>query len=401
MPARSCLADRMEAAPDPSTTTGAASTVRPLRIVQMIDRLQRPGGAEALMVTLADALRHQPVALTFVTIKPSDPGMVREIETLGAEVMPFIAAKLVHPGRFVDLCRFLREREIDLIHTHLTGATILGALAGARTGIPVVTTVHNTVFGADRHLYHGRLERWLLRHVVRDVIAVGRETAKITRARLKGRDVHAIPNAVPDALALGPEERARLRVEMGMPPEIEDGVLLIWAGRMTEQKGLPDLLAAFADVCRARPQIRLALAGDGEEALAIRAQAETRGITDRICFLDLRADVPALFAAADIYVSSSHWEGFPIATLEAMAAGLPVVATAVGDVPTILEGDAGIVVPPRRPDLLADGLSQVIDDASRRHRLGERAKARIDRDFRAESWAGAHLDLYSQLVDRS
>jgi len=149
---------------DPTIGTSISAATRPLRIVQMIDRLKRPGGAESLMVTLADALRHRPVKLTYVTIKPSDPEMVREIESLGAEVVPFTASKLVHPGRFASLCRFFVEQKVDLIHTHLTGATILGALASAWTKIPAVTTIHNTVFRADRHLYHGRIERWLLRH---------------------------------------------------------------------------------------------------------------------------------------------------------------------------------------------------------------------------------------------
>lgn len=381
--------------------TAGTSATGPLRIVQMIDRLERPGGAESLMVTLAEALRRQPVELTFVTIKPSDPNMIREIEELGADVVPFTASKLVHPGRFADLCNFLGRQKFDLIHTHLTGATILGALAGAWTRIPVVTTIHNTVFRADRHLYHGRLERWLLRHVVREVIGVGKETARIARARLKGRRVLAMPNAVPEAPVLDRDQQARLRADMGMPPECEDGVLLVWAGRMTEQKGLSDLLAAFANLCRTHPQIHLALAGDGDLADGLRSRVEALGIADRVSFLGLRTDVPALFAAADLYVSSSHWEGFPIATLEAMAAGLTIVATAVGDVPTILDGDVGVVVPPHRPDLLADSLARVIDDEPHRHHLGQSAKARIDRDYRAEAWAEAHLGLYRRILNRT
>ncbi|MGI9500429.1 MAG: glycosyltransferase [Geminicoccaceae bacterium] len=384
-----------------SSDLSAGTVTGPLRIVQMIDRLERPGGAEALMVTLAEALRHQPVKLTFVTIKPSDPGMIREIEKLGADVVPFTASKLVHPARFAELCRFLGRQGIDLIHTHLTGATILGALAGAWTRIPVVTTIHNTVFRADRHLYHGRLECWLLRHVVREVIGVGRETARITRTRLKGRDVLALANAVCEAPVLDQGQQARLRAEMGMSPERKDGVLLVWAGRMTEQKGLPDLLAAFTKLSRTHPHVHLALAGDGDLADGLRSRAEVHGITDRVSFLGLRTDVPSLFAAADLYVSSSHWEGFPVATLEAMAAGLPVVATAVGDVPTILEGDVGIILPPHRPDLLTDSLAQVIDDVPLRHLLGHRAKARIDRDYRANAWAEAHLNLYRRVLIRT
>lgn len=396
-----CSTDAAPWPRDPTAGNGALAAAGRVRIVQMIDRLERPGGAEALMVTLAEALRHHPVKLTFVTIKPSDPGMIREVETLGADVAPFTASKLVHPGRFVDLCRFLKRQKTDLIHTHLTGATILGALAGAWTRIPVVTTIHNTVFRADRHPYHGRLERWLLRHVVREVIGVGSETARVTRERLKGRAVHAIANAVPEAPVLDRDERIRLRAEMGMPPDIADGLVLVWAGRMTEQKGLPDLLAAFADLCRTHRNVQLALAGDGDLAGGLRARAEGLGIADRITFLGLRKDVPALFAAADLYVSSSHWEGFPVATLEAMAAGLPIVATSVGDVPTILEDDAGVIVPPHRPDVLADSLAQVIDDVPLRHLLGQRAKARIDHEYRAETWAEAHLDLYRQVLNPS
>ena len=373
-----------------------------LKVAHVIDRLQRPGGAETLMVTLAQAMENMPVELTFLTIKPSDPAMVREIEICGARVRPFVARKLVNPRRMGALCRFMRDNDFDLIHTHLTGATILGAITGIWNGVPVITTIHNTVFQADSHPYHGRLEKLLLRRYVSEVIAVGKETAKVSQARLNGRTVKVIPNAVPDSPTLSGAARQHLRATMGVPPESDgDTILLVWAGRLTKQKGLGDLLTSFADLCRIYDHIRLAIIGDGELAAELRAQSSALGAADRICFAGLRSDVMDLFAAGDIYVSASHWEGFPIAMLEAMSAGLPVVATDVGDTATILSDGAGVVVPPGRPEMLAAELGKVIANETFRYRLAHEAKRRIESQYRAKTWAEAHLALYRLVLGRA
>jgi glycosyltransferase involved in cell wall biosynthesis len=379
-------------------TARPAGPARRFKIAQMIDRLERPGGAEALMVTLAEAMASLPVDLTFITIKPSDQAMIREIEATGARVRPFIARKLVAPRRLGALCRFIRQEGFDLIQTHLTGATILGTAAGLICRVPVVTTVHSTVFQSDRHPYHGRLERHLLRRRIREVIAVGRETAKVSRERLGGRDLTVIPNAVAAAPVLDQAERQRLRSEMGVPDGRDDALLLVWAGRLAEAKGLPDLLEAFASLAEGDQRAFLAIVGDGSMEGELKRLSEEMGLNERVRFTGRRSDVMRLFAAGDIHVSASHWEGFPIAMLEAMSAGLPVVATAVGDVPTILADGAGLMVAPSDPRALAAELAKVLADDTLRRRLGQAAQARVATRYRAAAWAEAHLDLYRRLL---
>jgi glycosyltransferase involved in cell wall biosynthesis len=195
---------------------------------------------------------------------------------------------------------------------------------------------------------------------------------------------------------LSDAERARIRRELGVAP---DELLVMAVGRLHPQKAFSDLLGAIAILRAQGHPVQLRIAGIGPLEQTLRAEIESRRLGDSV-LLGLRQDVPRLLAASDVYASSAAWEGLPIATLEAMAAGLPIVATAVGDVPRIVDSESGILVPPGRPDELACALAAVLSDAGLRRARGDAARRRAHQHHAVEPWSRQVLELYEELLGR-
>jgi glycosyltransferase involved in cell wall biosynthesis len=137
--------------------------------------------------------------------------------------------------------------------------------------------------------------------------------------------------------------------------------------------------------------------GRGEQRNAIEAAIARLGLGDRVQLLGLRRDVPRLLAASDVFASAAAWEGMPVAVLEAMAAGLPIVATAVGDVPRVVDESCGTLVPPGRPDQLGAALDRVLADSGLRIRQGEAGRRRVARHFGAHAWSSRLIELYREM----
>jgi glycosyltransferase involved in cell wall biosynthesis len=365
-----------------------------VRIVQVIDSLRVAGGAERLQRLFAEAVSDLDVELTIVTLRESQPDAVAPIESLGVRVVAFPSRGFLSPTRAVRLLRFLRREAFDVIHTHLVRATILGVIAGRIASIPTVATLHNT--RRNRRLRDGvRIaESRVLRHVADRVVAVGWETARAHRARLGGRPIEVIPNAVGEACSLSESERDVVRRELGVGA---DELLVIAVGRLHPQKAFGVLLRALQLVLEDGHPVQLRIAGGGPLEGTLRREVEQLGLGERVQLLGIRGDVPRLLAASDVYASSAAWEGLPIATLEAMAAGLPIAATAVGDVTNVVDSGCGILVPPGRPEALARALSRLLGDPALRLALGEAARARARVDYGVEVWARRLLALYEGL----
>ncbi|MBA3534337.1 MAG: glycosyltransferase, partial [Ardenticatenales bacterium] len=326
-----------------------------MRVVQLIDLLYW-GGAQKLLVTFTAAARARGVTPIIISLRhDSDtPVIAAELRSLGAEVLVFAGSGLMDPLRIWKLARFLRHEKVDILHTHLTYANIIGAIAGRLAGVAVVSTIHNTQ--DDQPYYHpvrAQMEAWLLRHSVQRVIAVGHIVAEANKARLGKKAMDIIPNAVDLPTPIPAEERQALRTELIGDPMRP---LILSVGRLSPQKAHSDLLIAFADLRESNSNATLVIAGDGPLRAELEAQIKTLGLEGHAWLLGMRNDVPRLLAASDIFATSSHWEGLPIAVLEALAAGLPVVGTTVGDVPKVVVEGTGLLVPPREPGALAAAL---------------------------------------------
>jgi glycosyltransferase involved in cell wall biosynthesis len=307
---------------------------------------------------------------------------------------------LFSPGAFFKLVAFLRAEKFDLLHAYLTYSNIIGPLAGLLSGTPAIASLRNADFEKRGYTpWRMFLETFSMRHWANRIMANGQVVAQFARQRLKDqRPVEIIPNAVDLVSPLPAPERESLRRELIGDPE---RLVVLSVGRLTAAKGFEDLLAAFALVHAEHPQAVLVIAGGGDLLPGFQAQIASLGLQEQVFMLGRRNDVPRLLAAADVYVNSSHWEGTPVSVLEAMAAGLPVTATTVGENPYLLAEGVGLLVPPHQPAALASALNSLLASSARRAELGQAALNRVSQVYSRETWRRSLLELYTELTPQA
>lgn len=218
---------------------------------------------------------------------------------------------------------------------------------------------------------------------------------------LREESVRVIYNGVDTAVfrpAAG-SERSSTRRSLGVS---EDAIVLMAVGSLKPIKGGDVLLRAAAPVIRKDPRVRLVLVGEGPDRAALVSLAAELGVSDRVTLLGLRDDVDALLRAADALVLASRTEAFPTVVLEAMATGLPVVATRVGGVPEMVEPDrSGLLVPAEDAGALGGAIERVVADDSLRRSLGSRGRAIVESRFRVETMCEHRMALFEELLART
>jgi len=313
------------------------------------------------------------------------------------------AKEVAHVGPF-GLYR--RIRAAELVHSHLLKADMLTALL-AFVGFAshkLVASKHNDERALLNPLFariHGLLGRVprrtiiLSKHVVEYFVTHGR----LARARLVQIYYGLDPAPFEAAAKLAPDERAARRAELGLGA---DDNVLICVARFAPQKRHDRLLEAFAkaraELTPEDPDLRLLLVGGdpfGDGRARAEAEAQRLGLGDAALFLGIRRDVPALYGLADVFVMYSEWEGLGLVFLEAMAAGLPVVATGVSAVPeVVVEGETGLLVPFGDTAAMAAAFVALTRDPARRRDLGERGHARVLEAFALDRMVDATLAVY-------
>jgi glycosyltransferase involved in cell wall biosynthesis len=365
----------------------------------IIDSL-RIGGAQKLVTQFVSAISMQTIESTVISLR-EDPvaSNLELIRSAGAQVESFPARSLLDVGRLMRLIRYLRENKFDLIHTHLSYANILGSLAGHYAGIPVIATLHST--GHDpqqKSRLITRLEEVMLRYFARRIVAVGHTVAATFQTRLGSRTVDVIPNGVPAPIDLSLPARQQLRRDIAGD---ENSVVITSVGRFVPAKGYEDMIESFAILHRRDPRPVLVIAGVGSLFEKIKSQISELQLENAVNCLGARNDVPQLLAASDIYASSSHWEGLPVALLEAMMAGLPTVATSVGDIPKVVTPETGIIVPPHEPAALAEALSDLVSMPEKARAMGAAARTRAMQEYSLDIWIKRLTCLYEETVSQS
>jgi glycosyltransferase involved in cell wall biosynthesis len=300
-----------------------------------------------------------------------------------AEVLPAVRTKR-DLAPFAAHLRALRRLRPDVLHANLTTPASCQYALLAATFVPHVRTV-----AVEQLPYplSGRLQQGLKRFTSRRLaahVAVGEAAAREVEqlVGLAPDSVRSIPNGVPDA-ALEP-----------LPRPFE-GPTIGSVGRLDRQKGYDVLLLALAEL----PEAALVLVGDGPERRRLEAVAGDLGVGDRVRFAGWQAEPRRHLTTFDVFALPSRFEGFPLAIVEAMLAGLPVAATAVGSVPeAVREGETGLLVPPAKPDALAAALRRLLDDPALRDRLGADGRALALERFTAAAMARSFERLYEEIL---
>jgi glycosyltransferase involved in cell wall biosynthesis len=292
------------------------------------------------------------------------------------------------------LSQLLHDERADVLHTHtLAAANTLGRLAARWARIPVVSHLH-----IENHFRAAT--RWFVRaadnrsaRLCAALVAVSEDTKRAYERQGYPRRIEVVYNGV----ELDGSPTRGVRAELGIP----DGAPLVGEiGRLCDVKGQRELIAALAQV----PDARAVLVGadleqGGAFQSALERDAERLGVRDRVVFAGRRENAAELLAELDVLALPSWTEGLPLVVLEAMARRRPVVATPVGGTPeVVVDGETGLLVPPRDPDALAAALRTLLADADLRRRMGEAGYERVRARFSAAAMTGRVLAIYDEVL---
>lgn len=372
---------------------GADGRAGRLRILFLIDFASMTGGAERFAIGLAAHLPRDRFEPWLCATRSADDAAVGALEA--AEIPHVILGRRakwdVH--RLARLAMLMRQHRFDILHTHKFGSNVWGTLVGRACHVPVVVA-HEHTWSYEGEAVRAWLDGKVIGRLANRFVAVSSADARrmVTHEGVPAEKVIVIPTGyVPSARALDGD----FRVELGVAP---DTPLIGIAAILRPQKRLDLLLEAHARVLVTIPSAHLIIAGDGECRTALERRASELGLHGRVHFLGVRLDVDRVLRAVDVAALSSDYEGCPLFAFECMATDTPLVATAVGGLPDIVEnGRTGLLVPRRDPKALADGLASLLADPERRAAIASAARDRLPQ-FTIDATAARFAELYETLA---
>lgn len=363
-----------------------------LRVLQLIDYMV-VGGAQLYVDNLTRWLTDRGARVTICCLDAGLFALGERMRRDGYEVLSAGARGRFSLPALARLVRLIRARRFDVVHTHLFRSDLHGLAAAELTGAPaLVSTEHSSGSRRKRSWAFGRLFRLTATRFDR-IVAVSGEVADHLRAwsGVGNGKVTMIPNGIEihgyRAIPAGPA-RAHARV-------------VCFIGRFEPRKGVPTLIEAAAALAHRRPDIRFRLVGDGPGRAEAEKQATQVALNSQIEFAGSRSDIAKVLAECDVFALPSYSEGLSISLLEAMAAGRPIVATAVGGAPEAIEdGRSGLLVPPYDAAALAFAIERLLDQPGLARTLGENARRAVEERFTIDANAERVWAVYHEVLAR-
>jgi glycosyltransferase involved in cell wall biosynthesis len=354
------------------------------------------GGSERIGINLAIEFRARGYRVVCFAFHDSDGPMCAELERAGVRCLDLNYSKvrglLRWPRYQWRMWRMLRHERVAALHVHHHGALILCGIPARCGRVPRVVMTEHGLQALQERANARRLTRRYSRYAT-DITVVEPNQAEYFRTVLgiPAGKVHCIPNGVRvPSRSIEAVRSARKMLAIG-PGEFA----FFYVGRLNPVKDLGTLLQAFATLpSPLREQSRLFLVGDGAERASLETKRDVLGLGDRIRFLGARNDVADVLMAADAFVMSSKSEGLPMVLLEAMAAGVPCVATAVGGIPKLFGTDCGMLVPAGDAPALAGAMAALAASQALRERLAANALGNLRLHYALDRVVDQYLQLF-------
>jgi glycosyltransferase involved in cell wall biosynthesis len=358
-----------------------------MRVLHVIDSLNL-GGVEVMLTAMAPQFRARGIDCSIIALRRVPSPLELLLLDQNIDLRFTGVHRLYSPNQVFALGRLMHG--YDIVHVHLFPAqlwTIL-AIAILQCRIPLVTTEQNTTNGR-RQWWLRPVDRWMYSHY-QHIACNSEATAEELVRWCPGvsEKISVIPNGIP----LDTFENAQPATFAHMPNHV---VRLVFVARCYPQKDHATLLRALAAV----PDAHLFLVGDGPLRSSLEEMARSLGLRDRVTFLGYRQDVASVLKASDIYVHSTHSDGFGIAACEAMAAGLPVVVSDVPGLAQVVAG-AGVLFPPGDDKTLAQHLNALIKSPQKRRQMGLAGLQRA-RQFSVENTVDCCIRMYESVLQGS
>jgi glycosyltransferase involved in cell wall biosynthesis len=345
------------------------------------------------VATLASAQRragHRVIVAPSISAPEEGEHFLASLEGADLEVVPLHVSRRAYLREAALIRALCRTRGVNIVHTHGYRSDLVGGHVGHSAGLPIVTTVHGFTGGGAKNRFYEALDRLAFRRFDA-VVAVSRPMADALRAGgVPPSRTHVVPNALaPHAAAL---DRAAARRTLGLP----DGAIIVaWIGRASREKGVDVFVTAMGMLQDSG--IHAAILGDGPERAAEESHASVVA-PSRMFWLGVVPDASRYLAAFDLFVMSSRTEGMPMVLLEAMDAGVPIVATSVGGIPDMLSPDEAMLVASEDPAALASAMRDTVGNPDAAARRASAARRRQRADFAVEPWTARYDAIYRGLL---
>lgn len=357
------------------------------------------GGAEQLLVSMVNNFDSNIKSIICCICNKGEIG-----EKLEKEGYKIIALNKLHKNGWDssivgDLCYIIRKYNIDLIHGQLYHSNLYSRFAARRENIPAIISIHNT-YNKQKKLHRRLINRYLLKYT--SAIIVGSDDIKkdvVKYDRAPDKLIHIIPNSINLSSVQTSLSCESARKNLGLSG---DDIILGTIGRLEEQKGHTFLINALAILKQKKYDLKLLIVGDGRLRNELENQVVKLSLESQVIFLGTRTDLGSIFPAINIFVMPSLWEGLSLAMLTAMAAGLPVIATDVGGVRDILEGNScGLVVSPKDSEELSNAVIRLIEDQRLLLKYADKGKEIVYNNYSDQSMVKKIQNMYIGIIGLS
>lgn len=365
----------------------------------MIDSLH-PGGAERYLATVVPVLTRANHAVSFVrvgTSRDADAGILDAVSASATD-FAFVESTALYDPRFaLELTRAARRFSVDVVHSHLNNSNTTSRVVATALGKPHVATIHTPPGPLSEDARRRTLADGATARLSTRIVGVSPQTAEsYARAfRVPASRLRMIPAAPPLRSTSVGFDRSEMRRRLAGS---DDVLLVCTLCRLRKGKGLDDLIFAAGKLREHLPALRVVIGGAGPDEERVRRMIDSADLGDVVRLIGHRDDVGDVLAAAEAFVLPSHHEGLPVSILEAMAAGVPCVATDVGGTRHVVQdGRTGLLVPPRAPDQLAAAIARILAPDGLAAQIAGEAARLVDASFTPAAIAEQHATLYREL----
>jgi glycosyltransferase involved in cell wall biosynthesis len=365
-----------------------------IRVLQLISSAGHYG-AEEMVLTLARSLSsegNETIVAAFDNVHRPNTALLEQARLRGLAVESVTCRGRVDPQTVGEIRKLIRRYDVDVLHMHGYKADVYGLLAAS--GRATVSTCHNWLTNQVAERAYASMDRFALRFCG-IVVAVSQKVAAILKqSGIKSDRIRLISNGIDISSYQDALPSPQL-------PQRADGHCVVGVvGRLSPEKGIEYVLRAAVGVLAHAPKTLFVIVGSGPQAASLRELSKVLKIENSVFFAGNLGEMPRVYAAIDILVMPSLTEGMPMTLLEGLASSRPVVASSVGDIPSVVQdAKTGLLTQPKDVAGLTSAIIRLLIDPEMRSRLGKQGKALVEERFSARSMARQYADVYSELTN--
>jgi glycosyltransferase involved in cell wall biosynthesis len=356
-------------------------------------------GAENVILHLASCRKDKvDAAVAAFTDDTLTNELLQRCEAAGIPAVPVRCNGLFDQRAVKQLKDYLRDHQIDILHTHGYKSTLIGCMAARGLPVKKAATNHLWDYINPKLWLYQRLEG-LTYNFYDQVIAVSQPVYEDTRPWLFNKNkLRVIPNGIDYDLYACNGDGPRVRAALKVP---RDSALIGLVGRLSPQKGHIFLIEAAGQLLNHTDNFKVAFWGHGPLEAELKARVKRYRLKDHVIFAGVTDDMPSVYKAVDMLAMPSLSEGLPMTMLEAMAAGVPVLATPVGDIPKVIKDNiTGFLLPTQNSDLLAAKIKALMDDPAQAREIGQKGRDFVKTNFSSRAMGEKYLEVYEEVTGK-